>query len=129
MHFLTLLALAAVFGATVANLQCYSDYNANGFQHTSSKTKQTCGDGCKFCKKTYSQLGGINAAEWGCGCDATGQSFEICTEKGKFDRSPNNNNQVELNCCTGNLCNAAERSSLFTVLTTVCSALAVALMK
>ncbi|CAJ0582794.1 unnamed protein product, partial [Mesorhabditis spiculigera] len=112
----TLIALISLLSVAVA-LKCYKDTAAD--EHHSGSEREIncdCGD---YCIKYYGQAASVRAATWDCACSniATRQ-VNMCQKEGKSTYGTNP--VLEVNCCSGNLCNGATTAS-FSMITALLS--------
>ncbi|CAJ0939208.1 unnamed protein product, partial [Mesorhabditis belari] len=95
-----LLALISVATA----LKCYKD-NSGDEHHSGNEREVSCSCG-DYCIKYYAQAASVKAATWDCGCATpAGMKVNMCTKEGKSTYG--SNPVLEVNCCSGDLCNGS----------------------
>ena len=106
---------------SACGLQCYQCIGTKSWDDCESvKTKVNCSSSENRCSKAYRDIkkGGVSVKDYGKGCI----SADFC--KTATDTDACKEGTCELDCCSGDLCNAATVPLVSTIIFSVCAVLA-----
>ena len=109
---------------SACGLQCYQCISTKSWDDCESvKTKVNCSSSENRCSKAYRDIkkGGVSVKGYGKGCS----SADFC--KTATDTDACKEGTCELDCCSGDLCNAATVPLVSAIIFTVCAVLATSL--